>query len=1042
MARQVLPIVGAVVGAYFGNPQLGFAIGSLIGNAVDPQVIKGPKLGEAGIQTSAEGVFRPIVYGTGPVKGNIIERGNRQIKVKREKQGKGGPVTETERVYWTFAIRIAEGPIAGVTRIWMDEKLVYDVTPSSTIQDETEEFGEKLRIYLGDEEQLPDPDLEAYKGVGNVNAYRGTAYIVFPNYDLTDYAERIPDFRFEVVANVDIVSSDIIAIGAINNTFQRQTAVSGNGTAWPETVNDAISSTQYIMGVGGRAIIHSPLGASYSDDYGVNWIDSVGGGSAAGGAVGASSGSVVLIPNGIDGMQRSTDAGETFTQLIYPAYPRSNYISMNETMAINASVYSSNFTRSTDEGLTWTLGGLHDLTFSFGGDTINSADTFVFGGANTESRPAIVFTEDGLSSTEVQIGSAPGYVVSLAYGRLFNQDVWVVATSDGNLYRSFDLISWTVSPTPFPATALIFTGSGFIAGGDVEGDGFIAASSNGLDFTEVDQPFDYTVFRFANLRSTIAAERIQLKDIVADLHSRIGHDEERYDVAELVDYVDGLVLAGDYNAADAIRTLMPVYMYDAAEADIGSGYRINYVKRGKPVQLTLTYDDLVEAPEETKREDALERPRVLHMHFENPLIGYAPAKASPKRNSPDLKVVGEISTSIPVVFSDVDEAWRTADKMLKVAWAEVGGEQSLSVPMSLLRLIPTDTVGLSLRNQVRRLRITQSEFAGGIAPLTLVADRQSAYTSNLTGVPLPEPTPPPPSIVGPTVFEFLDIPALTDTNDRLLYYVAASGQTPAWYGALVQRSLDGGANFDDATTFRQNTIMGVLVADVPAASEFYTDTTNVVSVQLYTDEEIDSLTTQQFLSEGGSFAVERPDGTWEVMQYRDAEQDSTGVYALSYLARGRLNTGGHAHLAGASVVFLDGVRSVDALTAWIDEDLTHRAVSLGRSPEGAAQFTDTYTAQSQTEFPVAHLFGEIDSASLVLTAVPRHRFGTEDHPVQSINHDGYRWSATDGVNVLAADTDAPAHTFDVSGWATPITATVSQLNRYTGAGPAVTEDFE
>lgn len=36
MARQVLPIVGFVVGSYFGVPQLGYMIGSLVGNAVDP----------------------------------------------------------------------------------------------------------------------------------------------------------------------------------------------------------------------------------------------------------------------------------------------------------------------------------------------------------------------------------------------------------------------------------------------------------------------------------------------------------------------------------------------------------------------------------------------------------------------------------------------------------------------------------------------------------------------------------------------------------------------------------------------------------------------------------------------------------------------------------------------------------------------------------------------------------------------------------------------------------------------------------------------
>ena len=49
MARAILPIVGGVVGSFFGVPQLGWMLGSLVGNAIDPQVIKGPRIGDIGI---------------------------------------------------------------------------------------------------------------------------------------------------------------------------------------------------------------------------------------------------------------------------------------------------------------------------------------------------------------------------------------------------------------------------------------------------------------------------------------------------------------------------------------------------------------------------------------------------------------------------------------------------------------------------------------------------------------------------------------------------------------------------------------------------------------------------------------------------------------------------------------------------------------------------------------------------------------------------------------------------------------------------------
>ena len=50
--RQIMPIAGAVVGGMFGAPQLGFAIGSMIGNIVDPIEIQVRKLGDAPTQVA------------------------------------------------------------------------------------------------------------------------------------------------------------------------------------------------------------------------------------------------------------------------------------------------------------------------------------------------------------------------------------------------------------------------------------------------------------------------------------------------------------------------------------------------------------------------------------------------------------------------------------------------------------------------------------------------------------------------------------------------------------------------------------------------------------------------------------------------------------------------------------------------------------------------------------------------------------------------------------------------------------------------------
>ena len=52
MARTILSILGGAVGFIVGGPagaRWGWMIGSLVGGIVDPQVIKGPRIGDIGV---------------------------------------------------------------------------------------------------------------------------------------------------------------------------------------------------------------------------------------------------------------------------------------------------------------------------------------------------------------------------------------------------------------------------------------------------------------------------------------------------------------------------------------------------------------------------------------------------------------------------------------------------------------------------------------------------------------------------------------------------------------------------------------------------------------------------------------------------------------------------------------------------------------------------------------------------------------------------------------------------------------------------------
>lgn len=1059
MARQVLPIVGAIIGGIYGGPsgaQAGYAIGSLVGNAVDPLVIKGPRIGDASVQTSAEGVFRPVVFGTAAVAGNVIERGNRQIKKKRTQQGKGGPVSEEERVYWTFAIRICEGPISGILRIWEDEKLIFDARTDSPIPEETTDFFSKVRIYLGDEEQLPDPDLESYKGIGNVNAYRGTAYIVFPNWDLTDRRESIATYRFEVSQlTALVVPGTTMALGK-NELGSVRVASSYNGTEWSldKEIGSLIGPSALYALNNGRFLARNNTAAAYSDDQGDTWVtvtESFSGDGPSGCAI---VGDVVIIGRGLNGYYRSENNGASFTNF---SSPQLQWIaSTADGLLVGISQYNNNFWWSSDQGLSWNMGTTHGLDLAVGGSAWSAGSTMFFGGRSA-GRPAVSSTTSGISKaiTVFDPSSDVGIISGAAY---YDQDavLWmVVGGSDDGLAWRMGSDGGVVHAIPsFGANlaiqGVIYNGLNFVLGTrsvlGVGDSGFIYTSDGtGEVWT---QRTHYLTDEIDALASQPAVQPegqgkpVELSAIVSAIHERAQSYD--YEVTELTDMVDGVVLAGDYTCAEAIKTLAPVYFFDSPEFDDGTGYKIRYRKRGRPAVLTLVDDDFVSTPDKTVRADSLERPRVLHMSFQSPTAGYAAAKASPARNSPDVLVVGEVSLQVPVAFNSVDEAWQRADIMLKQTWVEVGGEEEFVIPDVYLSLVPADIVGVYLRGQARRMRITQIQVEPGQMTLKLLPDRQSAYTSNITGLDLPEPTPPPSSVVGQTILAVLDIPALNDNNDRLLEYMGMSGQTDAWYGAQAQLSTDGGANWQDAVATNVNTIMGSLQNTVTAASPHYLDTTNTVGVSLYMDDEIESLTNQQFLSEGGSFAVEYQTSSgshWEVLQYRDAEQDSNGVWWLSHLARGRLNTEAAEHVVGQRVVFLDGVLSVDAVSSWINTELTYRAISFGNSADGVATQSEVYTGQAQLEWPVASLTLSLAGSTLSARAVPRHRFGTEDRPVRSQNWQSFRWIVTDGSNTITTDTIDQATSFDVTGWSTPITVSVAQVNRITGPGPYVSEQI-
>lgn len=199
-------VVGGVIGYFVGGPAgavYGFGIGAGIGAYVDPMVVRGPRLGDAVVQTSSVGGVIADGYGTFPTAGNIIWA-SPVIERKKKSGGKGGGggSTETYHYYRSYAIGVCRGPINGFLMVKRNGKIVYDERPGGF--GHSEKWLEKVEFHYGTEDQMPSPVMVAHLGVDNVPAFRGLAYIVVQEDDVTYTSGAVPQYEFVVQKLPDV----------------------------------------------------------------------------------------------------------------------------------------------------------------------------------------------------------------------------------------------------------------------------------------------------------------------------------------------------------------------------------------------------------------------------------------------------------------------------------------------------------------------------------------------------------------------------------------------------------------------------------------------------------------------------------------------------------------------------------------------------------------------------------------------------------------------------------------------------------------------
>lgn len=265
MATIVLSAAGMALGgtmsgtvAGFGMAAVGRAAGATLGRAIDQRIMGG---GSEAVETgrvdrfrltgASEGQAISRIYGRMRIAGQVIWASRFEEHAATSGGGKGGrrqPATTEYSYSVSLAIGLCEGVISRVGRVWADG---VEIAPDDL----------NMRVYRGTEDQLPDPKMEAIEGAGQVPAYRGTAYVVIEDLDLSQFGNRVPQFSFEVMRPTpegleeDDLAGLVTGVALVPGTGEYALATTpvtldkGFGRKALTNINSAAGKTDYLTSV-------------------------------------------------------------------------------------------------------------------------------------------------------------------------------------------------------------------------------------------------------------------------------------------------------------------------------------------------------------------------------------------------------------------------------------------------------------------------------------------------------------------------------------------------------------------------------------------------------------------------------------------------------------------------------------------------------------------------------------------------------------------------------------------------------------------------
>lgn len=1031
LGQAALTIVGTAVGYYFGYPQLGLVLGSLAGQALFPTQLPGltgPKISDLNTTTAELGGPVLWVFGTIAVPGTVMYLGPLVTITTTSHQGKGGPSQSTTSFSYTqsIAIGLCRG-IIGLRRAWENGELVYDTRPQQP--GETDDaFGKRVKaagkyaesfvFYPGDEEQLADPTIELDKGVGNTPAFRGLAYIVFPDRALReDQALRHPSFKFEVYSSGvgGCVEDDELFPAVLHpwiNTSKGDPANDNNNNQYSIVQHPNVGVGPVVGPYDSAAAALAAVAASIPPDKTYD------GPFLLGMSPSQNLDQQVWANLGGPGV---SDVGwrDTLSCLIHYNANRENPVFYTDLSGDFNGICADAFAAGEETGIHhdgnvtvwfpqfnemtvpadgyWDNGSSSCLNIDTTSGVANALDWVIkvsrIPGApadpcrgQTEGPPGYYTAPDGTvipcqayeevddpthaymiladwRTGEITLGGLP---IQVYQSNRPAQGPIILATSPDNT-QAF----WTAAYNKAVAAGTL------PAGWTWNGEYPVVMRSR--------------IFKRAGQKCSTAVDEVSLADIIEQICAATGLTSiANVDAEDLRDVmIDGYALGSIMTGRDALTPLRSVGFWDCVE----SGRTLKFVSRGKDSVATLSQSDLGAADADggetaapavsTDRMQDVDLPRRIRVHYIASSRDYGDGQQQSLARI-TTKAVNDTDVQLAVAMND-DLAAQIAEVLWADAWA---GRQSYTINLdrSYLPLEGADCVHLPTEGDLVRARILSiSDASALLRKVSLIQDDNQAYVSQAVGQPpqIPLSTI---KLASSTNLLLLDLPALADADDDAGIYgltdEAVDGT--AWAGAIVYRSIDGTNGWTQLAVFTVQASRGVLLAPAPAGPSDTWDRGSQLLVELDYGPDLENRTEADLLN-GANAAAIGVNGRWEIIQFATATptgEVGSNQYLLTNLLRGRRGTESQIGTAQAGdyfvVISTGAVNRLPIDIANIGVSYIYRAVTIGKPFAEGIEQTFAGHGRALVPFsPVQPSLDRADSGELTLSWIRRGRLGQE-----------------------------------------------------------------